>query len=271
VSTNVVHMGGLSSIASINLRDASQRTFRMSLGGRPLRLIDWNGFGYRFKWLRRVWILDRDFCKADCLLQCKACYKAKVGARQARGVLRVHCDDEWNLTSDYTYGLVSWPLHGMPSSPHAFISCLIQARQLCNPTRPYKLCGRTCLANQFLRSPHPMCVLSFASAVGNVSFKGISILGKNQRSRTSYLPHLSPATVLPVLLGGIPAWIPRTFSARSALRQPISTRPYTGCPTTAKQLEHIHGTCAVAFDDALGQHGLACVHLAVWSSGMILA
>ena len=109
------------------------------------------------------------------------------------------------------------------------------------------------------------------ATIAYVCFKGIPIIGKNQRSITSYLPHLSPHAFLPVLLGCLPTTFPHTFSARGALRQPISTRPCTCCPAIAKQVGHVHGTCAVAFDDALGQHELACVHLAVWSSGMILA
>ena len=38
-----------------------------------------------------------------------------------------------------------------------------------------------------------------------------------------------------------------------------------------EQLGHIHRIGAIASDEILGQHELACVHLAVWSSGMILA
>ena len=38
-----------------------------------------------------------------------------------------------------------------------------------------------------------------------------------------------------------------------------------------EQLGHIHRIGAIASDEILGQHELASVHLAVWSSGMILA
>ena len=42
-------------------------------------------------------------------------------------------------------------------------------------------------------------------------------------------------------------------------------------PRPTEQVEHIHRIGATAIDETLGQDELACVHLAVWSSGMILA
>ena len=42
-------------------------------------------------------------------------------------------------------------------------------------------------------------------------------------------------------------------------------------PRPTEQVEHIHRIYATASDETLGQHELACAHLAVWSSGMILA
>ena len=42
-------------------------------------------------------------------------------------------------------------------------------------------------------------------------------------------------------------------------------------PRLTERLGHIHRIGTTASDETLEQHELACVHLAVWSSGMILA
>ena len=42
-------------------------------------------------------------------------------------------------------------------------------------------------------------------------------------------------------------------------------------PGLTERVGHIHRIGTTASDETLEQHELACVHLAVWSSGMILA
>ena len=42
-------------------------------------------------------------------------------------------------------------------------------------------------------------------------------------------------------------------------------------PRLTERVGHIHRIGTTASDETLEQHELACVHLAVWSSGMILA